>query len=115
MAEALAGAFFSLDRIAAASEEALAEIEGLGPEIASSVRIYFDDPAHQELVEKLRAADLRLADPEPDPADAETEADPAQEALAGLKFVITGTLPDMSRNEAKTMIQGAGGRVVGQR
>ena len=113
VAEALAGAFFSLDRIAAAREESFAEIEGLGPEIASSVRAYFDDAAHQELVEKLRAAGLRLTDPEPDPVDSSAEEDPAAQALAGLSFVITGALPDMSRGEAKALIQAAGGRVVG--
>lgn len=96
----------SLDALAAASAEDLQAIEGLGPRIAESVTGFFASDANRRVVEKLRAAGVRLV--EQPPAE-ETGPGP----LTGLSFVITGTLPTLSRDEAKTLVQAHGGKVTG--
>ncbi len=106
MAGTLADAFGSIDALAAAPVEALLEVEGVGPNIAQGLHDWFADEFHQRLIAKLRAAGVRMAQ----------EARPAGEgsdALAGLTFVITGTLPTLKRDEAKALIQLHGGKVAG--
>jgi DNA ligase (NAD+) len=101
-ARVLADAFSSIDAIAAASEEDIAAIEGIGPVIARSVREYFDRPETKELVEKLRSAGVRLAE----------ERKKVTGPLVGKTFVITGTLDAWSRDEAKRLIEERGGKVT---
>ena len=101
-AKALADAFGSVDAIAAASEEDIAAIEGVGPVIAASVAEYFARAQTKELVEKLRAAGVRLAE----------ERKKASGPLLGKTFVITGTLDAWSREEAKALIEAQGGKVA---
>ncbi len=102
-AQTLAATFRSIERLAQASEEALLAIEGIGPKIAQSVVTWFRQPQNQKVLTKLRQAGVRMAEETPAP-----EAQP----LAGLTFVITGTLATMSREEAKTFIESLGGRVT---
>lgn len=119
VAQALAARFGSLDALAAADADTLQTVEGVGPEIAASLTAWFALPHNAELVERLRAAGLRLADPdwiapEADGSLVEGGA-PSRSAagpLAGLTFVITGTLPTMSREEARAYIEAAGGKVT---
>lgn len=105
VAELLARHYASLDEIMAASQEELEAIEGIGPRTAASLVEWFSRPQNREMVEKLRRAGVRFE--RLGPADEE-----AREPLAGLTFVLTGTLPTMTREEAKAFIQAHGGRVT---
>ena len=96
-----------IDAIAAASQAQLEEIEGIGPGTAVAVTEWFALERNQKLLEKLRAAGLQFAAEKP-----AVSADTPQ-PLAGLTFVITGTLPSMSRDEAKALIEANGGKVTG--
>ncbi len=103
----LIGQLGGLDELAAASAEQLQEIEGIGPQTAVSVTDWFADARNQQLLAKLRAAGLQFA-------VAKTAVDDATpQPLAGLTFVITGTLPSLSRDEAKALIEQHGGKVTG--
>src|ERR1700751_3190499 len=93
-ARALAAEFGSLDAIEAASTDALAAVDGVGPTIAASLRDWFAEDWHRAIVAKWRDAGVRLADPDFDPNRA------AARLLAGVTVVITGTLPGFSRDEA---------------
>jgi DNA ligase (NAD+) len=104
-ARALADAFGSLDAIAAASADALAIVEGVGPTIAASVLEWFTVDWHVAIVDKWRAAGVQLATPGFDPSAA------ASRLLAGVTVVITGTLPDFTRDEAAEAVRAAGGKV----
>ncbi|MGZ4148470.1 MAG: NAD-dependent DNA ligase LigA, partial [Actinomycetota bacterium] len=105
VAQVLASAFGSLDALAAASEDQIDDVPEIGPEIAATVREWFDEEENLALIEKLRAAGVRLAD----------EAPPAQEGgvkpLQGVTLVLTGGLEAMSREEATALAQAAGARV----
>ena len=103
-ARALADAFGSLDAIAAASPEALAIVDGVGPTIANAVAEWFAVDWHQAIVEKWRAAGVQLATPGFDPSAA------ASRLLAGVTVVITGTLPTFTRDEAAEAVRAAGGK-----
>jgi DNA ligase (NAD+) len=103
-AEALAGTLGHLDRIVGASQEELAAVEGVGPVIARAVREWFDDPAHLELVERLRAAGVNLEGPE--------QAD-VPRTLEGKAVVVTGTLEGFTREEVEAAIKARGGRAPG--
>jgi DNA ligase (NAD+) len=109
VARALAAKFRSLPALMAASEEDITAIEGIGPEIARSVRSWSEDPDNVELVRRLEAGGVRLSDPEPEPEEAGERA----RLLAGLSFVVTGTLDGYSRDEAKAAIEAVGGKVTG--
>ncbi len=104
VAKALVAAFPSMEALAGASVEQLESIEGIGPRIAHSVVDWFGRPRHQEVIEKLRRAGVRM--------QAEAVATLPQ-PLAGLTFVITGSLPTMSRDEAQAFIEARGGKVTG--
>ena len=106
-AELLLNHFRSIDALAQASEEALAALEGVGPRIAQSVRAWFSHPANQRTIQRLKAYGLQMALPEEE-SSAEAESLP----LAGMTFVITGTLPHWTRNEAKEIIKRYGGKVT---
>ena len=105
-ARALASEFGSLDAIQAASVDALAAVDGVGPTIAESLREWFAVGWHQAIVAKWRDAGVRLADPDWDPNRA------AARLLAGVSVVVTGTLAGMSRDEAGEAVRRAGGKVT---
>ncbi|MEW9532650.1 NAD-dependent DNA ligase LigA [Microbispora sp. NPDC049125] len=102
-ARALAAEFRSIDAIAAASEEELAAVEGIGPRVAATIREWFSVDWHQEIVDRWKAAGVRMAD-EPAP-------DEGPRTLEGLTFVVTGTLEGFSRDEAAQAISSRGGKV----
>lgn len=105
VAQVLARAFGSIDALAAASVEEIDAVPGIGPAIARSVFEWFQDPANRALIEKLRAAGVRMAD--------EAPAIPAEEGpLAGKTIVLTGTLPSLSREEATRLAEEAGAHVA---
>ena len=103
-ARALAGAFGSLEAIMSAGEEQLADVEGVGPTIAAALREWFDVDWHRAIVDKWRAAGVRMADER----DAGIEP-----TLAGLTLVVTGSLTGFSRDEAKEAIIARGGKAAG--
>jgi len=105
-ARALAAEFGSLDAIEAASTDALAAVDGVGPTIAASLRDWFTEDWHRAIVAKWRDAGVQLADPDFDPTRA------AARLLAGVSVVVTGTLADFSRDEAGEAIRAAGGKVT---
>jgi DNA ligase (NAD+) len=100
----LAGDFGSIDAIAAASEDELKASEGIGPEVAASLRLFFEQPANRKMVERLRRAGVLMAG-----ARRERGAGP----LSGKTFVLTGTLPTLTRDEAAARIAARGGKVSG--
>ncbi len=106
-AQILAGTFGSLDEIADAPLETLQEAEEVGPKVAEAIRSFFDEPRNRKLVERLRKAGLVFTH-EKTPRKA-AHAGP----LAGKVFVLTGTLPNLAREEAKERIEAAGGKVTG--
>ena len=103
-AQILAETFGSLDAIAQADEEVLQQAEEVGPKVSESILQFFHESRNRELVEKLRSAGLTF-----EHAIREKTVGP----LEGKTFVITGTLPNLSREEAKTRIESAGGKVTG--
>jgi DNA ligase (NAD+) len=105
-ARALAEAFGSLDAIASASPDALAIVDGVGPTIAASLVEWFTVDWHQAIVAKWRAAGVQLETPGFDPSAA------ASRLLAGVSVVITGTLPNYTRDEAAEAVRAAGGKVT---
>jgi DNA ligase (NAD+) len=105
VAEDLMAHFNSLDALAAAPVEELQAIPGIGPILAQSVFDWFAREPNRQLIGKLKAAGVTTAQAE---AEVEAEAQP----LAGLTFVITGTLPTFSRDEAKDLIKAHGGKVT---
>jgi DNA ligase (NAD+) len=105
-ARQLALACPSLEKLAAAREDELAGIDGIGPVIAAAVLRYFERPQTQQLLARLTEAGLV---PEPESAAAGAAPGP----LAGLTFVLTGTLPGLTRDAARRQIAAHGGRVTG--
>ncbi|HEX4232163.1 MAG TPA: NAD-dependent DNA ligase LigA [Bryobacteraceae bacterium] len=102
-AQILASHFGSLDDLAAASEEELQAADEVGPKVAHSIRQFFEEPRNRELIEALRAAGLQFTGP---------KQVKTQGKLTGITFVLTGTLPTLSREEAKAKIEAAGGKVA---
>jgi DNA ligase (NAD+) len=103
-AQALARELGSLDRIASASEQELADTEGVGPRIATSIKEWFEVDWHRAVVDKWRAAGVRMV-------DERDESIPRN--LEGLSIVVTGSLPGFSRDEAKEAIMSRGGKASG--
>jgi DNA ligase (NAD+) len=101
----LADTFGSVDTIAQASLDQLQTAEEVGPKVGHSIRRFFDEPRNQQLVEKLRSAGLQFTQ--------EVRKKKEGGALSGKTFVLTGTLPNWSREEAKEKIEAAGGKVSG--
>ncbi len=102
--EALAATLGHIDAIEAASEEAMAAVEGVGPVIAAAVRAWFDDESNRAVVQGLRDAGLNLEGPErPD----------VEPVLLGRAVVVTGTLEGWSREEAAEAIKARGGKSPG--
>jgi DNA ligase (NAD+) len=103
-AELLAEHFGSLDKIAAASAEELQEAQEVGPKVAESIVAFFREPRNRELLERLKAANLSF--------EHTVRHKKKEGPLQGLVFVLTGTFPLMSREEAKEKIEAAGGKVT---
>lgn len=103
----LLDALGGIDELAAATQEELESIEGIGPGTAVSVTTWFANEKNRAVLEKLRKAGLQFAKLRPAAATAQPTP------LAGLTFVITGTLPTLSRDEAKALIEAHGGKVTG--
>jgi DNA ligase (NAD+) len=99
----LAETFGSLDTIAAADIETLQAAQEVGPKVAHSIRRFFEEPRNRELMERLRTAGLQFE---------HTKRRTAGK-FSGKTFVLTGTLPVWSREEAKEQIEAAGGKVSG--
>jgi DNA ligase (NAD+) len=104
-AKALARQFGGLDAIMDASVEQLLEVDDVGPIVAQSLRTFFDQAHNREVVEQLRACGVNWEEGAPLPM--------TPKPLNGKTFVITGTLPTLSRDEAKDLIEAAGGKVAG--
>ena len=100
----LAGDFASIDAIAVATEEELQRSEGIGPEVAASVRLFFEQPANRGMVERLRRVGVVMAG---------ARRERGAGSLAGKTFVLTGTLPTLTRDEAAALIAARGGKVSG--
>ncbi len=115
-AKALAADFFSIDSLAAAAletPEQIATLHGIGPEISASLGQWLRTPANQQLLQDLRSVGLSL---EASAAEQEAASQAGAEAdgmLQGKTLVLTGTLPNLSRSEAKALIEAAGGKVSG--
>ncbi|MBE9113672.1 NAD-dependent DNA ligase LigA, partial [Nodosilinea sp. LEGE 07298] len=105
-AKTLAQHFPTVDALAAASPEEIATVHTIGPEIAQAVAQWFEVPANQTLIDRLRQAGLQLAADEDQAQAAEAGA------LGGKTFVLTGTLPTLTRPEATALIEAAGGKVT---
>ncbi len=104
-AKLLTEPFYTVERLQAASVEDIAAIYGIGPEIAQSVHDWFQVGANQALVERLSVAGLQLSGPPPAVSD-------TPRPLDGSTFVLTGTLPTLTRADAKAKIEAAGGKVT---
>ena len=104
-AQTITQKFTTAEQLRSAKVSDIEGIYGIGPEIAQAVFQWFQIPANQGLVDRLKAAGLQLAStPSATPSGKQT--------LAGKTFVITGTLPTLKRDEAKAMIEQAGGKVT---
>ena len=105
-AASLASHFGKLEGIMAATEEELIGVQDVGPVVASRIRTFFDEPHNREVISGLREHGVHW-----------TESEPLQSAsdgpLSGKTFVLTGTLSEMTRDEAKQKIQARGGKVTG--
>ena len=106
MAGDLASAFPELDALSKSSAEDLQQIEGLGPNIAESIVDWFARPVNQKLLKKLKAVGMW-------PQGGQSSVNIKQsDAFAGMTFVVTGTLPTFSRDDAKAFIESHGGKVT---
>jgi DNA ligase (NAD+) len=105
VAQLLIESLGSLDALAQASSDQLEQIPGIGPILAASIVDWFSRPSNRLVVQKLQAAGLQMA--------VERTETAGPQPLEGLTFVITGTLPTWSREQARAFIQSHGGRVTG--
>ena len=96
--------YHSIDELAAATREELTGIEDVGETTADCIASFFEDPGSREILDQLRAAGVRMENP---------EEQAAGDALAGLTIVVTGTLPTLGRNEVTELIQNNGGKCTG--
>jgi DNA ligase (NAD+) len=103
-AQILADHFGSIDELAASRPEELEAAEEVGPRISVAIREFFDEPRNQALLADLRTAGLQFSQPKKRPA--------AGSKLKGEIFVLTGTLPNLSREDATERIESAGGKVT---
>jgi DNA ligase (NAD+) len=101
----LARHFGSLDALLAADEGALQQVPDVGPVVAASIARFFAEPHNVEVIEQLRAAGVHWTEGEPAPV--------VDSAIVGKTFVLTGTLPTMTRDAAKELIERHGGKVAG--
>lgn len=102
----LAREFIDLDDLGRATAERLQQVEGIGPSTAAAVIDWFARPGNRKLVKKLKKAGVW-------PQSVPSAAMPAPQPLASKTFVLTGTLPNLSRDQTKALIEAAGGKVSG--
>jgi len=102
-AELLAEEFGSIDAVMAANAEELERVEEVGPRISESILDFFSRPSNRELIARLKKAGVTMT----------AEKKQRSTQLAGLTFVLTGTLPNLTRDEAKQKIEAAGGKTAG--
>ena len=102
-AEELAAEFGDIHELETAQPDRLEQVTDVGPEISRSIVDFFSRPANHALIERLKAAGVEM----------KAEKRERTTQLAGLTFVLTGTLPTLTRDQAKAMIEGAGGAVTG--
>ncbi|MEO7985183.1 MAG: NAD-dependent DNA ligase LigA [Gemmatimonadales bacterium] len=100
----LARRFGTMAALASVSGEAINAVPGVGPAIAEAVTAFFGEPRNRQLIDRLGTAGLNFEEPSAEAADG---------PLAGKTYVLTGTLPTLSRTDAAALIEGAGGRVAG--
>ena len=105
VADLLARRFGTIDALMNASEEELTAIDSIGPKIAAGVVAYFRNEPNRRVIEKLRQAGVRL--------EAEAPGGPAEQTLAGLRFVVTGRLAGFSRSQIEETVKQLGGAVGG--
>ena len=105
-ASSLASYFGALDAIVAATEDELVEVPDVGPIVASRIRSFFDEAHNRDVIKTLQDSGVRWQESEP-------QRSPSKGGLSGKTFVLTGTLPSMTRDEAKQKIQACGGKVTG--
>ena len=105
VAESLADAFGSIDALINSTDERIADVEGIGPKIASAVRAFFENPDNVAVIEKLRAAGVSLENENSGPVRPKT--------LAGMTFVLTGALGGLTRGEATAALKELGAKVAG--
>ncbi len=103
----VAAVFPDIDRLAAATEEELAEVPGLGPTLVASIREWFGVDWHLEIVRKWQQAGAMLPGAQPDPDEA------LEPILAGITVVVTGSLPGYTRDSARDAIVARGGKAAG--
>ena len=104
VSELLTERFTTLEALAAASEEELSELDGVGPQIARSCRSFFDLPQNQEILARLKEAGLNFK--------TETKDNNTEQTLAGLTFVLTGALTELTRTEAAAELKMLGAKVT---
>jgi DNA ligase (NAD+) len=104
LAKTLAAHFTSMDALMAASAEELEQVEDVGPIVAESIREFFAEAQNRKLVERLRAAGLQMK--------GAARPKPGSTHLAGQTFVLTGTLPNYTRDQAQKLIEDVGGKVA---
>ena len=101
-AELLAAEFGAIDALAAATAEELERVEEVGPRISQAILEFFAQPANLALIQSLKDAGVNMT----------AEKKERSTQLAGLTFVLTGTLPTLTRDEAKRKIEAAGGKIA---
>lgn len=104
-AQILMDSYGGIDALGSASLEELQEVEDVGPRVAQAVVDFFQEPANQRLLAALRDAGLRF--------EGEKKVERRETPLSGNTFVLTGTLPSLTRDEAGRLIEQAGGKVIG--
>ncbi|MFT3821790.1 MAG: NAD-dependent DNA ligase LigA [Rubrivivax sp.] len=104
----LARHFGALDRVMDATVDQLLQVPDVGPVVAQSIRTFFEQPHNREVVEQLRAAGVRW-----DEHEGSEAANAVPLPLTGKTLVLTGTLPTLTRDDAKALIEAAGGKVAG--
>ena len=106
-AQVLAENYGAIEALGGASLDELQEVEDVGPRVAQAILDFFQEPKNQQLLADLKDAGVRF------PKETLKRPGPEETALAGKTFVITGTLPGLTRDEAAALIQQSGGKVVG--
>jgi DNA ligase (NAD+) len=106
VARLVTDAFPTIEQLTAADQESLENINGVGPRIAEAIVAWFSQPVNQKIIGKFRQAGLTLESGHP-------HSDTAARPLTGLTFVVTGTLPTWSRDQAREFIEKHGGKVTG--